>query len=439
MAGGVCFIGLGPSDARLRTERAAARLSEADVVLEGDVEVQHLVELARSGRRVARAVPGDPFESPAVVAEVTAVCRAGISIEVIPGVGARAAAGAFAGLIGRAVTVRAVEVARFVAGEAPDAPVTLVAGIGSPRQRTIVTTAADAAERAGVLGMETPIVLAFGRPDPDLGWFERRPLFGKRVLVTRARAQAAGTAELLQEYGAEPVVVPTIEIHPPADPTPLAAALERLRAGGYMWVAFTSANGVEMTWNALSAAGRDARAFGSARLAAIGPATARALEGHGLRPEVVAAEFRGEGLARDLLAVLNEDRFTSVLLARAARARDVLPEALREAGHRVDVVPAYETHPPPHENVEALARELDLGRIDAVTFTSSSTVENLCDLLGSAVIELLRNTRVASIGPITTAAAEARGVRVDVTARTYTVPGLVEALAESFGGRAGPS
>ncbi|HXX68383.1 MAG TPA: uroporphyrinogen-III synthase, partial [Polyangiaceae bacterium] len=368
----------------------------------------------------------------AVVAEAIAVSQAGIPIEVVPGVGTRAAAAAFAGVVGRAVAVRADEVARFVAGEPPDTPVTLIAGIGTPRQRTVVTTAGDAAERAGVLGIDTAVVLAFGAPVSGLGWFERRPLFGRRVLVTRARAQAAGTAELLQEYGAEPVVVPTIEIRPPADPAPLAAALARLRAGGYAWVAFTSANGVEMTWNALSGAGRDARAFGSARLAAIGPATARALEGHGLRPDVVAAEFRGEGLAHDLLEALSEERFTSVLIARAARARDVLPDALRAAGHRVDVAPAYETHPPPHETVEALARELDLGRIDAVTFTSSSTVENLCDLLGSSVVELLRGTRVASIGPITTASAQARGVRVDVTARTYTVPGLIEALAESF-------
>lgn len=434
MAGGVVsYVGLGPGDPKLRTERAAARIAQADVVLDDRiVQAESLIELARAGRRVVRVVPGDPFESASIVAEATAVSRAGIAIEVIPGVGPRAAAAAFAGILGRAFAIRADEVPRFVAGEAHDAPITLVAEIGSPRQRTVVTSVAAAADAALGLAGENPIVLAFGRPDPALGWFERRPLFGKRVLVTRARTQAASTAEFLQEHGAEPVVVPTIEIHPPADPTPLVRALERLRTGGYAWVAFTSANGVEMTWNALATAGHDARAFGSARLAAIGPATARALEKHGLRTDIVATEFRGEGLAEDMLAALGHGGPTSVLLARAARARDVLPETLRAAGHAVEVVAAYETHSPGPETVRALARELDFGRIDAVTFTSSSTVDNLCDLLGSAVAGLLRNTRVASIGPVTTAAAQARGLRVDVTAQTYTVAGLVEALAKSY-------
>jgi uroporphyrinogen III methyltransferase/synthase len=121
-----------------------------------------------------------------------------------------------------------------------------------------------------------------------------------------------------------------------------------------------------------------------------------------------------------------------VLLARAAKARDVLPEALRAAGCRVDVVAAYETHAPPEETAAALASELEAGRIDAVTFTSSSTVENLCDRLGPRSAELLQRTRVASIGPITTATAQARGLRVDVTAARYTVPGLIEALAQSY-------
>lgn len=431
--GVVCFVGLGPSDLKLRTERAAARMAQADVVLDPDaVGPERLIELGREGRRVVRTVPGDPFESPPIVAEAIAAARAGIAIEVVPGVGARAAAAAFAGVLGRAVAIRADEVARTVVGEPHDTPVTIVADIGSPRQRTLVTTVAAAADQALLLRGDTPVVVVFAMPDPALRWFEQQPLFGKRVLVTRARTQAAVTAELLQEHGADAVVVPTIEIHPPPDAAPLAEALARLRSGAYAWVAFTSANGVEMTWRALVEGGRDARIFGAAHLAAIGPATARALERHGLHADVVAAEFRGEGLAKDLLVALGETPSASILLARAARARDVLPQALRAAGHSVDIVSVYETRPPAAESVQALARELELGRIDAITFTSSSTVDNLCDLLGSAVPELLRSTRVASIGPITTASAVARGVRVDITARTYTVPGLVEALEESY-------
>jgi uroporphyrinogen III methyltransferase/synthase len=345
-----------------------------------------------------------------------------------------------------------------------------------------VTTAADAPRAARPLG-QGRLLVAFGTPDEDLRWFERRPLFGKRVLVTRARDQAGGTAAQLREHGAEPVVIPTIEIRPPSDPGPLAAAIRALRDGGYAWALFTSANGVEHAWAAIAAAGGDARAFGSAKLAAIGPATARALEAHGLRPDVVAREYRGEQLAIDVLSAMglgrgaagnetdfrgaagnetdfrgaagNETDFRGaagnetvgeggpgggprVLLARAAKARDVLPEALRAAGCRVDVVAAYETHAPPEETAAALTSELEAGRIDAVTFTSSSTVENLCDRLGPRSAELLQRTRVASIGPITTGTAEARGLRVDVTAAQYTVRGLIEALALSYASRLGP-
>jgi len=263
---------------------------------------------------------------------------------------------------------------------------------------------------------------------------ERRPLLGKRVLVTRAREQASGTAALLEELGAEAVVVPTIEIRPPPDPAPMARALVGLRAGAYGWVAFTSANGVEHTWQAVAAAGLDVRAFGSTRIAAVGPATVAALESHGLRADVVAREFRGEALGREMIAAAGAaSPSRSVLLARAARASDALPAALRGAGWQVDDVPAYETRPARGEAVEGLTTELSIGRIDAVLFTSGSTVDSLCDLLGARAPELLARTRVASIGPVTTETARARGLRVDVTAAESTLPGLVRALADTYG------
>jgi uroporphyrinogen III methyltransferase/synthase len=170
------------------------------------------------------------------------------------------------------------------------------------------------------------------------------------------------------------------------------------------------------------------------RIAAIGPATARALEGRGLHPDVVAREFRGEGLAEAMLAAMGtgEPR-PRVLLARAARARDALPEALRGAGCEVDVVAAYETRPPPPDVTAALRAELEAGRVDAVALTSSSTVDNLCDLLGEGAPSALSRLRVAAIGPITKDTAVARGVRVDVVPREYTLPALVDALAESYG------
>jgi uroporphyrinogen III methyltransferase/synthase len=199
-------------------------------------------------------------------------------------------------------------------------------------------------------------------------------------------------------------------------------------------VAFTSANGVERAWEALSAAGGDARTFGAARLAAIGPATARALERHGLVADVIAKEFRGEGLATEMLQALELGGAAAprVLLARAAQARDALPRALREAGCEVDVVAAYETRPPPPEARAALQRELEGGRVDVVTFTSSSTVDNLCDWLGAGAPALLAGSCVACIGPVTAETARARGLRVNVLAAEYTVPGLVRALAEAL-------
>jgi uroporphyrinogen III methyltransferase/synthase len=438
----VSFVSLGPGDPALRTARAMQRLEEADVVVgaEQEAKAEALIEMARQGKRVVRAIAGEALESPPDVALARAVGSAGVPIEVVPGVGARSAAAAFAGVIGRAVRVAAAEVAGAVAGEASATPVTLIAAAGTPSQRVVLTTAGAAGEQAHALEGDdaagaVALVVAFGEPDESLRWFERQPLFGKRVLVTRAREQAGSAAALLREHGAEPLVVPTIEVHPPSDPRPLARAIDDLRARRYHWIAFTSANGVERTWEALSAAGADARAFGGARLAAIGPATARALAQRGLVADVVAKEFRGEGLAAEMLDALRRapDKVAPrVLLARAARARDALPQALRDAGCEVDVVPAYETRSPPAgpgSALEALLHELEARRVDAVTFTSSSTVEHLCDWLGARAPSLLAGVRVACIGPVTADSARARGLPVHVMPGQYTVPGLVCALA----------
>ncbi|MGD0679736.1 MAG: uroporphyrinogen-III synthase [Polyangiaceae bacterium] len=432
-SGIVSFVNLGPGDPALQTRRAYERVAAADVIVDEDgVRVETLLDLATQGKRVVRVVSGDAAGSSTQVAESLALVQAGVSIEVVPGVGVASAALAFGGVVGRAMYVHAATVADVVYAEPPDAPITLIVAPTLPTQRVLVTTARHAAEAAAAVG-DARLLLAFGAPEGSLRWFERRPLFGKRVLVTRARQQASGTAALLREQGAEAVLVPTIEIGPPADLARFTAALGELRAGQYGWVVFTSVNGVERTWAALVASGGDARAFGAARLAVIGPATAGALEARGLRADVMAKEFQGESLAEELRAAIRlGPPAPRVLLARAARARDVVPESLAAAGCKVDVVAAYETRPPAPEAVERLRNELEEGRIDAVTLTSSSTVENLCDRLGGRAAALLSRTRVASIGPVTTSTALARGLRVDVTASVYTVPGLIQSLAESF-------
>jgi uroporphyrinogen III methyltransferase / synthase len=266
--------------------------------------------------------------------------------------------------------------------------------------------------------------------DVVLGWLDESPLFGKRVLVTRTREQAAGTARLLRGHGAIPVISPSIEIHPPRDPKKLTRAVERMNEA--LCVVFTSANGVSRTWAEITWQGKDARAFGEAKLAAIGPGTAQALAAHGLTADVVAKEFKQEGLAEELLAALARAHAPTerrrIMLLRAEVARDALPNALREAGYEVDVVAAYETRAPEPSEGAALAKMLAAGEIDVVTFTSSSTVDNLCAVLGPDAATLLGRAVVASIGPITSKTCETHGVRVDVTARTYTMDGLLEAL-----------
>ena len=470
-AGGrIYFVGAGPGDPALLTLRGAEVLARCDVVLHDDVDAEVLahavrarvraragadvaavaVAHARDGRIVGRVVSGDPTFLSAANVEIEAARAAEVPFEIVPGVPALVAAGSHAGV---AFTVGDVafggrSFARIVdgddgIGEAAHAleaggldgsiAAVAIARASHPSQRVVAGTVATIAREAR--GSGATVIVAGDAADPArrraMGWFEGRPLSGKRVLVTRAREQAASTAALLRERGAEAVVHPTIAIHPPADVAAAARAIVTI--GTYAYVAFTSANGVERAWQAIVERGGDARAFASSKIAAIGPGTAQALEAHGLRADVVAKEFRGEGLAAAILAAMPPDPASRrVLLLRAQVARDALPDALRAAGCVVDVVPVYETRPAPAEVAGAIASALARGGLDAVTFTSSSTVDNLCDLLGPSAAADLARTRIASIGPITTATAERRGVRVDVTAREYTVRGLVDALEASF-------
>ena len=232
-----------------------------------------------------------------------------------------------------------------------------------------------------------------------LKWWENRPLWGKTAVVTRSRDQASRLVDLLNAAGARCLEVPTIEIMPPADFAPLDAALQHLSR--YEWVIFTSANGVRAFMDRLFHMGQDVRVLGRARLAVIGPATAEALRGYGLVADVVPDTFQAEGLLEVLEPKLLGGR--RILLARAEQARDVLPEGLAELGVKVDVVPVYRAVPPASVPPEA-AEVLAAGRVDILTFTSSSTVHNFAGLVGKeAFQQLAARGTVASIGPITTA------------------------------------
>jgi uroporphyrinogen III methyltransferase/synthase len=258
----------------------------------------------------------------------------------------------------------------------------------------------------------------------------KSPLAGKRVLVARPAEQSSSTVEMLRARGAEAIVAPAIAIHDPSDPEPMRRAVRELHS--YGWAAFTSANGVERALREVARQGGGASSFEGVKIAVVGPKTAKALAPMGLRATVVADEHHGEGLARAMLEAMRGET-PRVLLARAKDAREVLPETLREAGCVVDVVPFYETRAPDAAARGELAAHFARGGIDAVLLTSASTITSLCELLGDGAPRALARTIVASIGPITSAAAAACGVRVDVTAGVHTIPGLLEALEETLG------
>jgi uroporphyrinogen III methyltransferase / synthase len=260
-----------------------------------------------------------------------------------------------------------------------------------------------------------------------IAWFERRPLFGTRIVVTRARAQASGLAATLQALGAEVIELPAIRIVPRLDSAQVRDAIGAIHS--YALVCLTSPNGVRLLSDALGAAGLDARALANAIVAAIGPGTAAALAERGIRADVVPERSVAESLVEALAPVDVSDR--PVLVARAAAARDVLPDALRDRGAKVDVVALYETvAEDPDPEAVAAARSADY-----LTFTSSSTVTNLTRALGD---DLPNAARVVSIGPVTSEAARAAGLDVHVEAGRHDPDGLVEALLDDAAPRTVP-
>jgi uroporphyrinogen III methyltransferase/synthase len=431
-----------------------------------------IVERARAGKAVARLKGGDPFIFGRGGEEAEALAAAGIPFEIVPGVTSAIAAPAYAGIplthreyassvafvtghedpgketsgidwerlatgVATLVFLMGVRtlpdiVDRLVAhGRPADTPVAVIRWGTKPEQETVVGTLADIAERVRARGIKPPALTVVGevvRLRERLNWFEEKPLFGRRVVITRAREQASEFACALRELGAEPIEFPTIEIRPPDSWAELDAVLDRLPA--YDWMVFTSVNGVRFFVERLRARGRDVRAIGPARICAIGPATAAAIEGLGLRVDVVPGEYRAEAVVEALDGAVGAEglRGRRVLLPRAAEARDVLPKELARRGATVDVVPAYRTVMPAEraDEVRALLAE---GRVDAIAFTSSSTVRNFVEMVGrDAAPGLLARATVAAIGPITAETATRFGLRVDLVPEAYTIPALTEAL-----------
>jgi len=327
--------------------------------------------------------------------------------------------------------LREISTGLVSAGRSPETPVAVIRWGTVPEQRTITATLEDIADKVAEANLRPPAITVVGDVvalrEAGLDWYERRPLFGRRVVVTRARAQAGELSVELEKLGAEAFEFPTIEVRPSDDFGPLDEAIRDLDS--FDWLVFTSVNGVEAFLERLGHHGLDLRAVPrDAKVAAIGPATAERVGKAGLRVDVVPREFRAEALIKELSG--DELAGKRVLIPRARVAREILPEKLREAGAEVVVPPAYESVPS-SEGKDELARRLEAGEVDCVTFTASSTVENFVGVFGEGEAgRLLAGTRVACIGPITADSARRRGIRVDAEAREYTIPGLVEAVAD---------
>jgi uroporphyrinogen III methyltransferase/synthase len=308
-------------------------------------------------------------------------------------------------------------------GRDPSEPAAVVERGTLPGQRTVTGTLADVAERAVEAELRAPAVTVLGAVAglrEALAWFERRALHGRSVAITRARAQASGLAGRLADLGADVVEAPVIRIVPRPMEGELATALDRIRE--YALVCLTSPNGAALLMDALARRGLDARALAGSTVAAIGPGTAAALIARGVRADVVPERSVAEALVEALDQVELHGR--RALVARAAAARDLLPDALRERGAEVDLVALYDTvaEPLSEAQIEAITGA------DYVTFTSSSTVTNLADALAAAGAALNESTRVVSIGPITSATARELGIDVHVEADRHDVEGLVDAL-----------
>lgn len=483
----VHLVGAGPGDPGLLTRRGAELLARADVVVydrlgtadlmalarpdaelitagkaPGQVDLTQdeinavLVERGRAGLEVVRLKGGDPYVFGRGGEEVEALIAAGVPFEVVPGITSSIGAPSYAGIpvthrglsthftvvtgnedpakgrtdvdwealakVGGTIVIlmgaaRIGGIAeRLVRGGlSPDTPVAAVRNGTRPDQVTVRATLATVADA----GIEAPSAVVVGAvAGLDLGWFERRPLFGRTVVVTRAREQASDLRARLTALGAVVVELPAIEVEP------LPVAVPDL--GGFAWLVFTSVNGVDGFFaRGLTPAGRDARALAGLRVAAIGPGTAAALARHGIVVDLVPERFVAESLLDAFPAPAAAGE--RVLLARAEQARDVLPDGLGARGYTVEVLSVYRTvtaAPDP----EALAR-VRAGGVDAVTFTSSSTVRNFHELVGP----LDPAPAVVSIGPVTSATAVALGLTVDREATEHTIDGVVEALVGLLG------
>ena len=423
-----------------------------------------LVRLARDGKNVVRLKGGDPFVFGRGGEEAQELHAAGIDFEVVPGVTSGIAAPAYAGIPvthrdhNTAVTfvtghedvekqlstldwsklaapnhtlvlymamgnLASITTQLIQSGLAASTPIAIVHEGTKPAQQTLVATLGTVVAELERVRIAPPAIAIVGdvvRLRDELRWFDRLPLFGKRVLVTRMASGSLEFAARLWEAGAEPIMAPLIRIVPPEDTSDIARAVESTNASTYRWIVFSSRNGVDAFWNELRARGRDTRALSAAKIAAIGPKTAETLAEHGIIADFIPSRYVGESVAEGLLERTKpNDR---VLLFRAQEARDTLPQMLRDGGRNVEIVAAYRAV---QNDVADLAERV--ASSDVLTFTSAGIVRSFAAQLEDPVAAA-RGKIVACIGPITAEAARTIGLEVSVVAEEFTTEGLARAL-----------
>jgi uroporphyrinogen III methyltransferase/synthase len=428
-----------------------------------------LIEKTKAGKRVVRLKGGDPFLFGRGGEEAEELAAAGLRFEIIPGVTSAIAAPAYAGipvthrehtaqltiftghedptkpeskldyaqlaaLPGTRVMLMGVERLGIIAGElirhgaSPKLPVALVRWGTTGRQQTLVGQLDDIAAKVEAAGFKAPAVCIIGevvKLREKLAWFEERPLFGKRIVVTRTRKQAGALTTRLRELGAEVIELPTIRIEPPQDLKEFGTLVAE--AYTYDWLVFTSPNGVDAFFEMFFRLYKDVREIGGLRIAAIGPATAAKVREYRLQVDLQPEEFVAEGVVKAFQKDGSVENL-KMLIARAEEARDVLPAALTKLGAIVDIAMAYRTVPETEDVSGGQARFRDEGA-DLITFTSSSTVEHFLALN----LPWPAGLKTASIGPITSDTMRAKGLTVDVEAKQYDIPGLVAAILRLVG------
>ncbi len=441
---------------------------------------QMLVDHAQLGKMVVRLKGGDPFIFGRGGEEVQKLYAAGVPFEVVPGVTSATAAATYAGIpithrdytasvafltghedptkensgidwaklatgVGTLVIYMGIKnlpiiVANMIKyGRDPKTPVAVVRWASTPEQRSVVGTLETIAQVVKDAGIKPPSLIIIGEVvslRDTIDWYEKRPLFGKKIIVTRTREQASELVAGLEEFGANCLEYSTINIQPVDSYEGLDEELERINE--YHWILFTSLNGVKYFFERLYGKGMDARHLKGPDIAVVGKSTADLLLKYGVHADLIPNVFTGEGLAESLLDQGVEGR--NILIPRVLHGPEILPETLRGAGAQVTVVAVYQNCPAEGDK-EFLRTELEKGGVDMVTFTSSSTVRNFLALLDepdqSALKRLLAGVKIAAIGPITGKTVTDSGLKVDVQPEQHTIPAMIDAIVAYYHDGAG--